>query len=95
MTHSHRFALDKSSIAERSLHRDFARSAMGTRTKRVPRSRRGKRYLLLPAIFTGGVLAMACQEGGFKRKDFEFYLEHQLVSTAVICFGLARCEEGS
>lgn len=71
---------DKSSIAERSLMQEFTRSAKGTRTKRIPWGCDGKRYSLLPAIFTGRVLAMACQEGSIKWNDFDFYLEHQLVS---------------
>lgn len=72
--------LDESSIAERSLKRNFARSAVGTRAKQIVWGPGGKRYSLLPAIFSGGVLAMTCQEGSIKRKDFEFFLEHQLVS---------------
>ncbi|KAH9817449.1 hypothetical protein DFH28DRAFT_889663, partial [Melampsora americana] len=71
---------DESSICERSLKRDYARAPRGYRPKQVPWSRSGKRFTVLPAIFCGGVLAMVCQEGGCCRKQFERFLERQLVS---------------
>lgn len=70
--------LDECAIQERSLRRIHGWARRGYRTKRMPWSRGGKRYTLLPAIFKGGVLAMACQEGSFLRRDFESFLKHQL-----------------
>jgi hypothetical protein len=71
---------DECSVQERHLGRQFGRARRGERTTRIPWSRGGKRYSLLPAIFQGGVLALACQEGSYYRDDFEGFLKHRLVS---------------
>lgn len=70
--------LDECAIQERSLRRVNGWARVGYRTKRMPWSRGGKRYSLLPAIFKGGILALACQEGSFHRKEFVSFLKHKL-----------------
>lgn len=71
--------IDETAVVERDLFRLNGRSKKGTRTRRVERTRAGKRYTLLPAVDVYGVLAVSTQEGSVLRSDFEHFLKNRLV----------------
>lgn len=71
--------IDETSVAERALERDVARSKKGRRSDVVRRAKRKGRYSLLSAITTQGHLASKVVLGGFKAEDVLAYLEERLV----------------
>ena len=72
--------LDESGVCLDAVARTQDWAPVGERTRRMPRERGTHKFNIIPAISTAGLVAHVIQEESVTRFDFEFFLEHILVS---------------
>ena len=77
---SYYFGIDESSFFDRDLLRTFMHSTQGTPATRFITNQNPDRISLMPAISTGGVIALTMTMDTFNRPKFKKFLEYNLVS---------------
>jgi hypothetical protein len=71
---------DESGVSLEAVSRTRGWAPIGQRTPRVPRERSTHQFNVIPVISMAGLVAHVVLEQTVKRLDFEFFLEHILVS---------------
>jgi hypothetical protein len=79
---------DESGVSLEVVSRKRGWAPVGQRTPPVPQERSTHQYNIIPAISLTGLVAHMVQEETVIRTDFEFFLEHILVSSVKDMFGL-------
>jgi hypothetical protein len=75
---------DESGVSLEAVTRTRGWAPIGQRTPRVPRERSTHQFNIIPAISVSGLVAHVVLERTVKRSDFEYFLEHILVSASLI-----------
>jgi hypothetical protein len=71
---------DESGVSLEAVSRTRGWAPIGQRTPRIPRKQSTHQFNVIPAISMAGLVAHVVLEQTVKRSDFEFFLEHILVS---------------